>query len=361
MARSDRRIVIVFVGLSVILVGIALWGLFNVQDGSQMQSMLLYLVTTPVEETQVWQLVWETRHTQRVGQLPGLVIEYASMPQTARIVYPVERADGGHDLWLLDVDRQRARRWLDCAPDDCRAVAPSPDGRGVVYTRVADGNPKLWWIGCRTTETTPLFPDTPSHGDYAVWSPDGTRLAYASPEREVCVVNFSSPSDPRCFPARIESPPVWSPDGTTLLAVNMQFGPDFFISHILRVDLASGALMNLSRDVKSYVSDVEDDAPAWSSDGQWIAFRRKAAGTAMGKQVWIMRADGSDAHALTTDTASYYGPPVWSEDGAVLLTTRYAAEKAEVIRPSEIRAISPVSATSTLILPDGYLPHWLSK
>lgn len=357
MIRFDRRTIIIITGMGAILAGIAFLATPNDHDNSIARNILLYLVATPTGETQVWQLNWETRHAERVAQLPGMVIEYAKIPQTARIAYPVERPDGGHDLWLLDVGQRHVRRWLDCTPDDCRAVAPSPNGLGAVYTRVADDDPTLWWIGYHAAKTTRLFTEPPLPGDYAAWSPDGTRLAYADPTRGVCIVDFSDASDirrisaPRCIPAMTESSPVWSPDGATLLVVDMQSGPGFFTSHILRVDVTSGEWMDLRRDVKSYVSKVEDDAPAWSPDGMWIAFRRKAANTAMGKQVWVMRADGSDAHALTADTASYHGPPIWADDGVTLLTTRYTAET------SGIWAISRVSDTASLVVSGGYLPH----
>ncbi len=117
-------------------------------------------------------------------------------------------------------------------------------------------------------------------------------------------------------------------------------------SHILRLDVTVGVFQNLSD-----AFGVEDDAPAWSPDGTWIAFRRRSAGTAMGKQLWLMRADGSDPRALTTDTGVHYGPPVWAGDGETLLSARYFAGS------SDIWEISTVSTATSRVAPDGYLPH----
>jgi len=121
-----------------------------------------------------------------------------------------------------------------------------------------------------------------------------------------------------------------------------------FASHILRLNVNSGEFIDLSTGF-----GVEDDAPAWSLDGEWIAFRRKTAGTAMGKQLWVMRADGNKARALTNDTASHYGPPIWSTDGKALFATRYREGT------SGIWTISRASGSAELFIPDGYSPNWL--
>ncbi|MBN1877223.1 MAG: PD40 domain-containing protein [Anaerolineae bacterium] len=337
----------IIAGLSILLLGLALWAVWDTRDGA-IQPGFLYLVATSDDETQVWELEWATRHTQQIAQLPGAVLEYAVFPSIARVVYPVERADGSHDLWLLDIPRRRARRWLDCAPDDCLAVSPAPDGRSAVYTRIADGEPTLWWIQYETATTKPLFEMSKLRGHYAAWSPDGTQLAYVNSENRLCIVAWDSVTDTLCIPAQIASPPIWSPDGTQLLATDMRLETGF-ASHILRVDIASGEFVDLSN-----TFSVEDDAPAWSPDGQWIAFRRKAAGTAMGKQLWMMRADGSDSHAITADITAHYGPPIWIADSTMIVFACHRPNRA-----ADIQAFSLNAATLQTLVSDGYLPHHL--
>lgn len=55
-----------------------------------------------------------------------------------------------------------------------------------------------------------------------------------------------------------------------------------------------------------------DSQPRWSPDGQQIAFASDFGGT---WQIWVMRADGSDARSLGV---SSYGPAAWSPDGSRL-------------------------------------------
>lgn len=333
----------IIAGLLVLLALLAIW---PARDSGLESAVWLYLVAAPDGRTQVWQRDVETEHAELIAQLPGAVAERAALPSAAQAVYAVARDDGapggGHDLWRVDVARRRARRWLDCAPDDCRAPSPGPDGRSIVFTRVVDGRPTLWQLSLDARVPVPLFPaDTPGH--HAAWSPDGARVAYVDPAGRVCVAAPGA-DEALCVPVLVDSPPVWSPYGGAVLITDIRLETGA-ASHILRLDAALGVLLNLSDTL-----GVEDDAPAWSPDGAWIAFRRRSAGTAMGKQLWLMRADGSDPRALTAEVAAYYGPPVWSPDGEMLIASRHVEGKHEVL------ALSITSGTVTPMAPDGYLP-----
>jgi TolB protein len=102
-----------------------------------------------------------------------------------------------------------------------------------------------------------------------------------------------------------------------LINVMRQLGEQYVV-HLLLIDANTNEQRNLSGDD----ARVEDGSPAWSPDGRWIAFRRKElAGPAstLGKQLWLIRGDGSEARALTSDPAFDHGQPVWSPDGRYLL------------------------------------------
>ncbi len=349
MNRFDRLSCTVTAGLILSLLSLALFASQTAHEPFEIPAMWLYLVATASEETQVWQWDKDNRTAQQFAQLPGPVWEYAHIPHSARVVYAVQRDDGGHDLWWVDLQRKRVHQWLDCAPDDCRAIAPSPDGQGIVFTRVTDNAPRLWWLACDSTDPTLLSKESTFYGDYAAWSPDGNRLAYVDPTGQVCIVNLANTADVLCVPSWLESPPAWSSDGTQLLITDMRLEKGA-ANHILHLDIILESGKDLSK-----TFGVEDDRPTWSPNGEWIAFRRRSAGTAMGKQLWLMQADGSDVHALTTDTASHYGPPVWAQDGKTLFASRHLAGQ------SAIWAFSVNTPTATLIVTGGYLPHRLEK
>ena len=62
-----------------------------------------------------------------------------------------------------------------------------------------------------------------------------------------------------------------------------------------------------------------DRQPRFSPDGQWIAYASDKDGTS---NLWIMRADGSDAKQLTKEAFSVVSQPVWAPDGRYILVRK---------------------------------------
>ncbi len=346
--RFDRIALTALTGLAIALLVVSLWANRISHHSEENGPWLIYL-TSGDESTQFWQLEWKTRRAQKLAQLPGSVLQYAITANGDQIVCPVQRTDGGHDLWLVNINHKQAHRWQSCAPDDCTGAIWSPDGQGAVYTRLTSGKSSLWWIDATSGDTQPLFPDDALQRQQAAWSPDGLWLAYIDPTGQACAVTLSG-KDRLCIPVMMESNPVWSPDAKTLLVTDMRFGTGF-ASHILQIDVASGQYLDLSDHF-----NTEDDAPTFSPNGKWIAFRRRVPGVAMGKQLWVMRADGSDAHALTAEPAHHYGPPVWTTDNDTMLAARYAKDGT-----NGIWSISIAKGTMRLIVPHAYQPRWLTR
>ena len=78
------------------------------------------------------------------------------------------------------------------------------------------------------------------------------------------------------------------------------------------VDPIADTRVNLSGET----APVEDGAPVWSPDGEWLAFRRNindGPGATLTKQLWLMRADGSEARPLTNDAAEVVCQKVYED------------------------------------------------
>jgi Tol biopolymer transport system component len=99
----------------------------------------------------------------------------------------------------------------------------------------------------------------------------------------------------------------WSPDGTRIVLTQA--------SEIDVMGADGTGMRTLFRDRDAFVVD-----PVWSPDGRTIAFTRVGSPTD-GSQLWVMRSDGSDPHALVTSVQMHeysQNPAAWSPDGTKL-------------------------------------------
>src|SRR3989304_10300384 len=67
--------------------------------------------------------------------------------------------------------------------------------------------------------------------------------------------------------------------------------------------------------------------PAWSPDGQWLAY--VTWGAESGGQVWKAHADGTGAPQQLTRVAAFYSEPAWSPDGARIVALRGSRQDRE--------------------------------
>jgi dipeptidyl aminopeptidase/acylaminoacyl peptidase len=107
-------------------------------------------------------------------------------------------------------------------------------------------------------------------------------------------------------PLTSDTAPSWSPDGTRVAL--QRSGP---VEGIWALDAAAGA--------RSFVPHTEDGfQPAWSPNGDWIAFSRDSGGDA---ELWKVRTDGSDLTQLTNNAAEDR-EAAWSPDGTKIAFAR---------------------------------------
>ena len=177
----------------------------------------------------------------------------------------------------------------------------SADGKWIVFTSerdgAGDGQADIWRVHPDGTGLERLTRDT-SMEDAGVLSPDGSKLAYVSTLGGARTAN------------------IWV------------------------MDLKSRKARNLTGDGRKDPPATMNGhfRPAWSADGQWIAFSSDrgekwigaetgaGAGHSHPTSLDVMKADGSGLRRITNKPGMAYGAPKWSADGkkliAYALTTR---------------------------------------
>jgi len=186
-------------------------------------------------------------------------------------------------------------------PPPARPLAPITGRIAFVSTR--DGSP--WIYVADSTGVRRL-----AAGDEPAWSPDGTTIAYQSPTG-ISMMGADGTND-RVI-RRGGSQPSWSPDGTQIA----------FSDGGIRVMQRDGSFDRLLVPNDFIQPDDDMQRPAWSIDGQRIAFVRYDCCWMEPVAIYVVALDGTPPHALLSAEVQggiWYShwSPAWSPDGRLI-------------------------------------------
>ncbi len=275
------------------------------------------------------------------GGLPGIA--------STQIAFISSRS-GTKEVWVMDYDGANQHQLTSL---HTISLTPrwSPDATRIAFTCFEPANgvvsPQLcmYSVDAGKTVTFPRFRGTNSS---PAWSPDGSQLIFSSsmlgnPELFVTDANGGKPKR-LTFSNGASTSPTWNPKtGQTVVFVSDRGGiPKLYIMNAdgtnaseldvpdkgYLIDPAwhpNGQLLAFSwrrpeGNYDIYLMDVpsrriteitrdtgRNERPSWAPDGRHIVFESTRGGT---RQIWVMLADGSQAHQLTT--TGHNESPNWS-------------------------------------------------
>jgi TolB protein len=263
----------------------------------------------------------------------------APSPDGSRVAFQSNRT-GVFQIYSMKADGSDVRQ-LTNLQDDSYGPSYSPDGKLIAFAHGGGGKSDVYLMAIDGSAVHPLTSDGLDNS-HPHWSPDGRRVVFNS--------SRTTPPGDRADPAK-EQDDIFSValDGSDLrqhtrcknVCTYAFLSPDMAKLVYRKVTNTPGLNWDLSeakRNSEIAISNADgsdervltnnaafDGWPAWSPDGNHIAFASNRLGPANHGQIFVMSPDGSELRQVSTMPGSYV-QPFWSADGKKI----YAYEATEI-------------------------------
>lgn len=255
-----------------------------------------------------------------------------------RIVF-VSNRTGNKEIWVMNWDGTDQRQ-LTRYHSISTFPSASPDGRIVAFTTYATGSPTIQMFSLDTGRKLPFYNQRASMNAFVTFTPDSKRIVFSStlaggpaqlymanvdggnlhrltssgyievepkinPKTGADLVDVSGRTGlPQIYHMNMEGAdvdrlsagtgeatnPAWNPDGDHIaFAWTKGFEPGNY--NIFVMDVASRQTVQLT------ANEGRNEDPSWAPDGAHIVYASKRGRES---QIWVMNADGTGKHPLTT-------------------------------------------------------------
>jgi Tol biopolymer transport system component len=321
----------------------------------------IYLTPVDANAANLWMIQTDGEMPREIYHTLHGIDSFAVRPDGSQIAVTVNGSGEAADTWLVDPWSGDALKVTSCAPDFCGRASWSPDGRRLAFEKRKSGAAgeatlsQIWLYDLASGVSSALFQDKTLPGYGPQWSPDGSYLAFFDPQAQAIDVVDLSSGKLAYLPSQMGDVGSFSPDGARMVYEDIRpVGGQVF------AELWLGDLSGDPR-VSSLVEQPEEDQfPAWSPDGRWIAFgrRRLDRKNGFGSQLMLLNPVTGELRQVSSDPAFNNTAFKWSPSGESLLVQRYnmrAASGSPEIWLHDL-ATNTFSALVTNAIDPGWLP-----
>ncbi len=332
---------------------------------------LVYLAPQP-PGARLFQWNLMTGIGQALSGAAGPGMDYDLGGQPVGLVYLTPATGAGQSVHSLSLESGRDQKLLDCPESECDQIAVSPDGAWLALeTAAGTGGAGSVWVAPADGARPARRLGEPGHVlRRPLWSPTGRLAVYDATDQSTLVLD--GPSDfavAAQFADQLGAAAAWTPDGQAMVFPEIVFvgelatpaagasGAPAYFSHLYRHGVDGGPVTDLSGAEDEL---TEDASPAYSPDGRWIAFARRSLDPAhltLGRQIWLMRADGSQARRLTSQPVMNYSSFAWRPDSSAVAFVQ--SDMVDPTQPPRIGWLEVATGQVHLLDVAGYEPRWL--